>query len=108
MKVKLDGDWERLSGSVWDGRKEGKVELTLYQTTGRQLGDLTRMQILCWLPETAYELNLVFPTTDWSEALSIFRRLDEGTAIMGELMAAALTDALGAEAVARLMDDEPA
>ena len=101
MKVRLDGDWEKLAETVWDGKKEGTIELALHQAE-----KLTRIEILCWLPETAYELNLVFPTTDWAEALNVFGRLDEGEEIIGELMALALTKALGAEAAAEVMTYE--
>lgn len=105
MKVQLDGEWERLVGTNWDGKLEGWIELALYQTKERELGDLTRVQVICWLPETAYELNIVFPTTDWLEALSIFARLEEGTEIMDELLAVALADMLGAEEAARLLKE---
>jgi len=101
MKVRLDGDWKKLAETVWDGKKEGTIELALYQAEKS-----TRIQIFCWLPETAYECNFVFPTTDWAEALSMFGRLDEGEETIGELMALALTEALGAEAAADVMTYE--
>jgi hypothetical protein len=98
MKVRLDGDWEKLAETVWDGKQEGTIELALYQTE-----KLTRIQIFYLLPETAYECNWVFPITDWAEALSMFGRLDESKEIVGDLMAQALIEALGAEAAADMM-----
>jgi len=99
MRVSLDGDWEKLAETFCDSKQGGRIELALYQTN-----KLTRIGILCWLPETAYELNLVVPTRDWAEALSMFGRLDEAPAeIIGDLIAAALVEALGAEAAAEVM-----
>ncbi len=100
MKVRLDGDWEKLAGTVWDGKKEGTIELALYQTER-----LTRLQIFCWLPDTAYESNFVFPTTDWQQALSTFNRLDEGEETMGELLTLALVEAFGATEATKLLHD---
>lgn len=81
-----------------DHKKEGTIELALYET-----GRATRIQIFHWLPETAYELNLVFPTSDWAEALSMFGRMAESEDVIGELIALALTEALGAEAAMEVM-----
>jgi len=108
MQVRLDGDWEHLAETVWDGKAEGEITLTLYQTTGRKLRNVTRVQVFCWLPEVAYEMNLVFPTLDWSEVLDIIGRLDESSDVVGDLLGKALTDLLGEEAVARLAMEAPA
>jgi len=99
MKVRLDGDWKKLTETVWDGEKEGTIELALYQSER-----LVRVQIFYWLPETAYECNFVFPTTDWAEALRWLGRLDKGSEeVLGDLMALALVDALGTEMAEKVM-----
>ena len=98
MKVRLDGDWEKLAETFCEHKKGGTIELALHQAEKS-----IRIQILYWLPETAYELNLVFPTTDWAEALNMFGRLDEGVEIVAKSMAVALIEALGAEAAAEVM-----
>lgn len=90
MKVRLDGDWEKLAGTAWDGEEEGTIELALYRTE-----KLTRLQIFCWLPDTAYECNLVFPTTDWSEAFSMLTRVGERDEILEALIFKALIEVFG-------------